>query len=194
MGEKEDLRKIEQRIDQILKKIRDDYPFQVSRRIVFSRGRLQMFIEYDIVPEIRWTKEIKVDILKDDYLPPFKKKKILFSYPEFQKENVWLNTYILEAVVSDKISRIMDVDKEVRDIYDLWYLLNLNLDVTKIKIEIRNRLGYELNLFTLLREIKLSNFRKTWQLRLAKQIKRLPPYDAVIRELSELIRSKLIDS
>jgi len=192
--EKEELKEYEQRVDQILTKITYDYPFQLNKVTRFNKERLQIFISYDIVTEIRGVKELKVDILKDDFIPAFQKKKIQFTYPEFKKEHVELNTYILEAIASDKISRILGVDKEVRDIYDLWYLLNLELDFSKIKSEFRKKFGFEIHFSNLLNEITLPVFKRNWRIRLERQVKNLPSYEIVVKELKELIENKLIKS
>lgn len=111
---------------------------------MFERDRLQLFIIYDIIPDIKGIKELKVDILKDYYIPKHERKRLLFSYPEFKNKNLILETYALESVVCDKIRRILDVDNEPRDLYDLWYLLKLNLDIKIIRKEFKNKYGYEI--------------------------------------------------
>jgi len=133
-----------------------------------------------------------VDILRDSFMPSYQKKKILFSYQEFEKENSNLKTYRLESVVSDKISRILDVDNEPRDIYDLWYLLKLEIDTIKIKAELKKRHGYDIYLPNLLTEVNKEAYRRNWQIRLEKQIINLPNYELVVEELKKLIKEKLL--
>lgn len=101
-----------------------------------------------------------------------------------------LNTYILESVVSDKISRILDVDDEPRDLYDLWYLLKLNLDIKIIKKEFSKRHGFSIDISNLLSEITKENFKRNWKVRLERQIKNLPLFEVVIKELKKLIMEK----
>src|SRR5665648_648469 len=90
-------------IIQILQKISSDYPIKTDTRSMFERDRLQLFITYDIIPDIKGIKELKVDILQDYYIPKHESKKLLFSYPEFKNKNSILETYALESVVCDKI-------------------------------------------------------------------------------------------
>lgn len=92
---------------------------KIDKRSIFERDRLQLFILYDIIPDIKGIKELKVDILQDYYIPKHERKRLLFSYPEFENKNSILKTYVLESVVCDKIGRILDIDNEPRDLHDL---------------------------------------------------------------------------
>ena len=190
--EKENLEDLEQRFDRILLKISSDFPFKPIKESRLKNDRLQIFVLYDIVPNIRGTKELKLDILKDIFIPSFKKKKIIFKYKDFKEKDCQLNTYILESVVVDKISRILDIDKEARDIYDLWYLLKFNLNILKIKEELKKRFGYEVYFHNLLDEINSEAYKQAWKIRLTRQIKKLPPFKIVNTQLEELIKKKLI--
>jgi len=188
----EDLKGYEQRIDKLLARINSEYPFHLDKRLELRKDRLQFFILYDIFTEIKAVKELKVDILRDSFIPSYERRKMLFSYQEFEKEKLSLKTYRLESVVSDKISRILDVDNEPRDIYDLWYLLKLEIDVIKIKIELKKRYDYDIYLPNLLTEITKEAHKRNWQIRLEKQIPNLPRYETITEELKDLIKTKLL--
>ncbi len=156
------------------------------------KDRFQFFILYNIFTEIKAVKELKVDILRDSFIPSYRMMEMLFGYQEFKEENLSLKTYALESVVSDKISRILDVDNEPRDIYDLWYLLKLEIDTIRIKAELKERHGYEVYLPNLLTELSKESYRKNWQIRLEKQILKLPSYETMREELQNLIQTKLL--
>ena len=177
-------------IIQILQKISSDYPIKIDNRSIFERDRLQLFIIYDIIPDIKGIKELKVDILKDYYIPKHERKRLLFSYPEFKNKNLILETYALESVICDKIGRILDVDNEPRDLYDLWYLLKLNLDIKTIRKEFNNKYGYEILISNLLREIIKDDYKQNWENRLIYQVFNLPDFDIVIKDLNKLIKNK----
>jgi len=181
-------------IDHIIEKINLEFPYNLKARFEFGNDRLQLFISYDIIPEIRAAKELKLDILKDSYFPPILNKQILFIYEAFRGEKADLRIYTLESVVVDKICRILDVDNEPRDLYDLWYLLRLSLDERKIKQGFKKKIGYDIYYPNLLNAIKNDDYRRNWEIRLTKQIKDLPQYKSVVRELEELIEKKLIGS
>jgi uncharacterized protein len=192
IDEIENLRECEQRIDKLLATVNSEYPFRLNKRSEISKDRLQFFILYDIFTEIKAVKELKVDILRDSLIPSYQTRRVLYSYQEFEKANLSLKTYKLEAVVSDKISRILDVDDEPRDIYDLWYLLKLEVDIARIKEELKKRYGYDIYLPNLLTEITKEVYKRNWQIRLEKQIPNLPRYETITEELKDLIKTKLL--
>ncbi len=177
-------------IIKILQKISSDYPIKIDKRSMFERDRLQLFIIYDIIPDIKGIKELKVDILRDYYIPKHERKRLLFSYPEFENKNLILETYALESVICDKIGRILDVDDEPRDLYDLWYLLKLNLDINIIRKEFKNKYSYEIIIPNLLREILKDDYKQNWENRLVNQMFDLPDFDTLIKDLNKLIKGK----
>jgi len=173
-----------------LQKISFDYPIKIDKRSIFERDRLQLFIIYDIVPDIKGLKELKVDILQDYYIPKHGRKRLLFSYPEFENKNSILKTYVLESLLCDKIGRILDADNESRDLYDLWYLLKLKLDIKIVREEFKNKYGYEILIPNLSREIVKDDYKQNWENRLIFQISELPDYNMVIKDLNKLIKKK----
>ncbi len=187
---KKEINIYQEMIIQILQKISSDYPVKMDKRSMSKSDQLQLFITYDIIPDIRGVKELKVDILQDYYIPKHERKRLLFTYPEFENKNSVLETYALESVVCDKIGRILDVDNEPRDLYDLWYLLKLNLDINIIRKEFKNKYGYEILIPNLLREIVKDDYRQNWRNRLIYQMFDLPDFDIVIKDLNKLIKEK----
>ena len=93
-------------------------------------------------------------------------------------------------MVCDKIGRILDVDNEPRDLYDLWYLLKLNLDINVTRKEFKNKYGYEIIIPNLLREIVKDDYRQNWRNRLIYQMFDLPDFDMVIKDLIKLVKEK----
>ena len=84
----------------------------------------------------------------------------------------------------------MDVDNEPRDLYDLWYLLKLNLDINMIREEFKNKYGYEILIPNLLREIVKDDYKQNWQNRLIHQILDLPDFKVVTENLNSMIKEK----
>ncbi len=192
VNDKENLVDYKTKVEEIIEKINSEYPYNLDKRFESAGDRLQFFISYDIIQEIRVVKELKVDILKDTYIPPCVRKRILFSHREFMHENTRLKTYNLESVVVDKICRILDVDYEPRDLYDLWYLLKLDLNAKKIIEGLKKKFGYEIHLPNLLSAIRSEDYRRNWEIRLTRQIKDLSSFGSLTSELQELISEKLI--
>jgi predicted nucleotidyltransferase component of viral defense system len=188
----ENLEDYGEKMGNIIDKINLEFPYNVRKRFESESDRLQLFISYDIIPEIRAVKELKIDVLKDSYIPPTLNKRILFVYEAFKGERAELRIYTLESVAVDKICRILDVDNEPRDLYDLWCLLRLGLDTEKIKKGFNEKVGYDIYYPNLLIAIKNEDYRRNWEIRLTKQIKDLPQYEFVVGELERLIEKKLI--
>lgn len=187
------LKETELKLETLLNRISADYPSRLTQKPEINSEHFQSFISYDIIPEIKATKQLKVDIWKDDNIPGWQSKQVLFTHQDFKEEIGRFKTYNLESVISDKINRVLDVDKEARDIYDLWYLLKLCLDIPLVHRELKNKFGYNPYLPDLLDKIKAREFRVNWQIRLTHQIANLPDYDIVLNELTELINSKLLN-
>jgi len=192
VGDKENLEDCRTKLFETIEKVNSEYPYNLDKRFESESDRLQLFVSYDIIQEIRAVKELKVDILKDDHIPPCERRRILFSHREFSHEDAKLITYNLESFVVDKIMRILDVDSEPRDLYDLWHLLKLDLNVERIKEGLRSKLGYETSLPNLLRAVQSEDYRRNWEIRLTRQIKDLPSFMSLTTELKELISEKLI--
>jgi predicted nucleotidyltransferase component of viral defense system len=192
VGDKENFEDYVKKFGKTIEKINLEYPYDLEKRFESEIDRLQFFISYDIIPEIRAVKELKIDVLKDDYIPPTLRKRISFGYQEFKHEKTMIRTYTLESVAVDKICRILDVDNEPRDLYDLWYLLKLSINPGKIKKGFTKKFGYDIYYPNLLSAIGNEDYRQNWEIRLTKQIKDLPHYEFILNELEELIEKKLI--
>jgi len=180
------------KMGKILDIINLEFPYNLRKRFNSESDRLQLFISYDIIPEIRAFKELKIDVLKDSYIPPTLNKPILFVYEAFLGEKAELRIYTLESVAVDKICRILGVDNEPRDLYDLWHLLRLGIDTEKIKRGFNKKIGHDIHYASLLSAIKNEDYRRYWEIRLTKQIKDLPHFEFVSKELERLIEKKLI--
>ena len=190
VNEKYSLDEYEKNINKIFTKISSDYPFHLDQRREYNNGRLQLFVLYDIITEIQVTKELKIDIVQDTYIPEHNKKKIVFTFDEFKNKNNMIRTYTLESIISDKIGRILDIDNEPRDIFDLYYLMKQKINTHKVRGEFSKKWGYNFDLHNLLREFKKQDYIKTWKIRLEKQIRNLPQYEQILEELNKILKQK----
>ena len=74
--------------------------------------------------------------------------------------------------------------------YDLWYLLKLNLDINIIRKKFKNKFGYKILIPNLLREIVKDDYKQNWENRLVHQIVDLPDFKVVIGNLNSMIKEK----
>ena len=183
------LNNYEGNINRALNEIQKELPVELNIVNILhpQKGHLQLFISYNIVPDILSAKELKIDIVEDNLVLPSKKRKIIFSFSDFKKLGRVLNTYDLESISAEKILRIMDVVDEPRDLWDLLYLLKSKVKIENIKKSFVEKCGANIDISNLLRAIKNPNYKKTWDTRLNNQIPKLVEYEHVIRKLEILI-------
>lgn len=178
-------------IIQILEKLRTENPQILGWTVKKERDRLQIYIQYDIIAEVKKTdKNLKLDFFEKQEMPVYSVRTLRFLHDEFRKEPVFLNVYTLETVAADKISRIISIEKEARDIYDLKQVFSENLDTAVMNAEFRKNHSFDIDPVDLVRKIAGNSFRRTWETRLSHQIRDLPGYDLYIRELTALIKEK----
>jgi len=192
---KEGLGDISKHLLKVIEKFNQDFPVEageIEEKRVLKDGRLQIFFSYNIVPEIfsGSGKELKVDILEDNFLPPFRNRPIKFSYQDLKEFKADLSAYDLESVMADKISRLFDVIDEPRDVYDLWKLMIENLKFQKVKEIFQNKHGYFFDDKDLILEIQKQSYKVNWKNRLSRQIPNLPDFKKVKSDLERLIKIK----
>ncbi|HAX62213.1 MAG TPA: hypothetical protein DCX95_06660 [Elusimicrobia bacterium] len=181
----------EKTIGDMLSKASKRLPVALKIKSVFypQHGHLQMFVSYDIIPEIHSAKELKIDIIEDSTVLPSRNRKINFSYEYFKKSDCFLNTYNLESIIAEKIGRILDVVDEPRDLWDLRYLLKSKIKIRDAKKSFGKKYGTEINISSLLNAVKNKNYKKMWDVRLKNQLPNLTEYETVVKELEILIKS-----
>lgn len=180
------------KIENMLEKMRRDLPVKLIQVSRFpQKGHLQIFLSYDIVPEISSVKELKIDIVEDDIVLDSRRRKILFSFPEFENASRFLNVYDLESIVTEKIGRILDVVDEPRDLWDLWYILKSGLAVQVVNKLFYQKYGSPIHLNNLLTAMKKSGYKNSWHTRLVYQVPNLIGYEQIIGELESLLTNNL---
>jgi hypothetical protein len=68
----------------------------------------------------------------------------------------------------------------------------LGLNAGIIKKGLNKKFGYDIYYPNLLSAIGNEDYRQNWEIRLTKQIKDLPHYEFILKELEGLIEKKLI--
>lgn len=134
-------------------------------------------------------KDIKVDISKDEllYNAP-EDKKITNSYSDLEQEEYSILCYTLEEVIAEKMRSVMQRTAP-RDIYDLWYLFEVEGQDIEDHIfafqDKANYKGYDPEELIEIIERKEKIFAKHWQEHLANQMTEIPDFNDVWRELGK---------
>ncbi len=133
-------------------------------------------------------KDIKVDISQNEliYNGP-EERQIINTYSDLE-EKYSIFCYSLGEVIAEKIRSIMQRTAP-RDIYDLWYLFEIEGQVLEDHVfafqDKAKHKGYDPNKLTKVIEQKEKTFAKHWKDHLANQMTEIPDFNDVWRELGK---------
>ena len=135
-------------------------------------------------------KKVKVDISRSEKLE-FESviKSAIIEYSDEDEYN--LLCYSLEELLIEKLRCVMQ-RMQPRDYYDIWYLLEVHgMDIDFYTTEFRNKCvskSLEPNDFHKKLEQKLPQYKARWQKSMNDQIKQLPDFDQVQREVQRHLK------
>lgn len=133
-------------------------------------------------------KDIKVDISQNEliYNAP-EEKQIVNTYSDIE-EKYSIFCYSLGEVIAEKMRSIMQRTTP-RDIYDLWYLFEVEgQDIKNHVFAFQDKAkhkGYDPNELTKVIEQKEKTFAKHWKEHLTNQMTEIPNFNNVWRELGK---------
>jgi predicted nucleotidyltransferase component of viral defense system len=135
-------------------------------------------------------KRVKVDISKNELLQFELETKPLFStYSDHIDSSV--KCYSLPEVMTEKLRSLLS-RQQPRDFYDLWYLSEIEgMEMNDYIAEFGTKAKYKgLNPESLESRIEkiLPTFKSRWESSIKEQIKDLPPFEQVSRELGRHFR------
>jgi uncharacterized protein len=135
-------------------------------------------------------KKVKVDITRKEVIEfPAILKPVFIHYSDLKDFEVLC--YPLEEVLIEKMCALMG-RTQPRDLYDLWYLLEYDkMDITYSWPEFARKAKNKGHLSSAFKEkvqAKMNSFRGRWQGSLSSQIRDLPDFDLVVRELNKHLR------
>lgn len=166
-------------------------PLEIIDNNEHEDGGINFYISY-IGPlgGQRNNKRVKVDISRTEILvfAPVSQKMIL-NYTD-QEEHKLL-CYPLEEVLVEKLRSVMQ-RMQARDFYDIWYLLEIhgmdvNFYINEFKKKCESK-GLNPSEFHKKMELRLPQYKGRWQNSMNDQIKDLPDFDKVEREIQRHIR------
>jgi predicted nucleotidyltransferase component of viral defense system len=152
-------------------------------------GNINFYIAYNGV--LGGTgKRVKVDISKNELLKFDLVEKPLFAvYSDHISSN--LKCYLLSEVVTEKLRSLLS-RQQPRDFYDLWYLSEIEgLEMSDYSLEFEEKARHKSlkpeNLEKRIEQL-LPAFKSRWEKSISGQIKDLPPFEQVSRELGRHFR------
>ena len=149
-------------------------------------GNLQFYIDY--VASLQGSmgsRDLKIDVTRDEILETEIEIKTIFrSYSDLE-ENFELQCYSLVEVLIEKMTALMG-RTEPRDLYDFWYLTEIErIDVADNLFSFNSkaqRKNQDPNSFMQKILAKESLFKQYWDKKLSSQIHDLPEFEEVFRE------------
>ncbi len=133
-------------------------------------------------------KDIKVDISQNElvYNAP-EEKQIINTYSDLE-ETYSIFCYSLGEVIAEKMRSIMQRTAP-RDIYDLWYLFevegqDIEDHIFAFQVKAKHK-GYDPNELTKVIKQKEKTFAKHWKEHLSNQMTEIPDFSDVWRELGK---------
>lgn len=135
-------------------------------------------------------KKVKIDIARSEQLEfSAISKNLLLSYSD-QEEHKLL-CYSLEEILIEKMRSVMQ-RMQARDFYDIWYLLEIhgmdaNFYVNEFKSKCKSKNLTATDFFEKL-EQRLPQYKGRWGKSIKEQIKDLPEFVQIERELMRLLK------
>lgn len=183
-----DTTKIRSELESIYKYVGEESRIKlgIENEVVHNTGNFNFYITY-IGPLGGTDKSIKVDISSDEKLStnPIQ-RKVLNLYTDL-KEEYKILSYTLDEIIVEKMRSLMQRTIP-RDLYDLWYLFNeegLNIeDFVFNFIPKAESKGYDYKNLVKVVTAKMKIFKKSWENSLSNQMREIPNFDDVWRELN----------
>lgn len=135
-------------------------------------------------------KRVKIDISRSEQLvfEPVM-KDVFIGYSDMEEHQ--LLCYPLEEILVEKMRSVMQ-RMQARDFYDLWYLLEQHeMDVDFYKSEFESKCkSKEINPADFPKKLaeRLPQYKGRWQSSMSEQIKELPDFDQVEREVQRHLK------
>lgn len=166
-------------------------PLEITDNNEHEDGGINFYISY-IGPlgGLGANKRVKVDVVRAEQLefkPVF--QKVFLSYSDQEEHH--LLCYSLEETLVEKMRAVMQ-RMQARDFYDIWYLLEVHgMDIDFLVNEFKSKCeskGLSASDFFKKLEQRLPQYKGRWQKSMKDQIKDLPDFDQVERELQRHFR------
>ena len=166
-------------------------PLEIIDNNEHEDGGINFYISYSgPLGGQRSSKKIKVDISRSEKMEfkPVNKKafKVYSDTDKFQ-----LLCYSLEEVLIEKMRSVMQ-RMQARDFYDIWYLMEKQgLDIDFYMNEFKNKCsgkGLISSMFPAKLSERIPQYKGRWQVSLKDQIKDLPDFEQVEREVQRNLK------
>jgi uncharacterized protein len=149
-------------------------------------GSLQLYVNYiGPLKGLLGSRDVKIDITRGEIIETEILEKSIFRAYSDLEDDFKLRCYSLSEILIEKMAALMG-RTEPRDLYDFWYLTELEqMDVRDVLPDFARKAankGLSVSEFMGKTLAKEARFKKDWENKLRSQIHELPPFEAVFRE------------
>ena len=191
-GEEFDIESIKTAFAELIEWVYEESRISLSTKdeTQYETGNFSFYISYTgPLGGAGANKDIKVDISKDELIYNSPEEKVIInSYSDLENEKYVILCYSLGEIIAEKMRSIMQRTAP-RDIYDLWYLFEIEgLDIEDYIFAFQDKAKYKRydpKDLTEVVEKKKKIFAKQWQEHLSNQMTEIPDFNDVWRELGK---------
>jgi len=179
---------VSERVQEIFKIIEKKSGIKLNLKSEFSNpDYLQLKIQYQGVISRNW---IKVDFTKNDLVENLVKMSIKKDYSDYIDFKIKVES--VEEIFCSKLRTVIE-RKKCRDYFDLWKLINLSIDLDKVKKTLKDKLKIKNIKFTSMNQMFPKDLDETlipyWEKQLGRLVQPLPDLELVLEELKSFIES-----
>lgn len=163
-------------------------------------SRARMYMSYSGYDEIVGApKEIQIDFAHGrEIAGQVKTRKVIETYTDLKKKSRALKVQTLNTILANKLGLLPDSNrKEPRDVFDIWFLLNrldqFDFNLDQVKDTFKQKYGYYPSLSVLRPHLHNRSYADRWEIRLGKQIARLPEIKVVMRDIEAKLKELFED-
>lgn len=161
-----------------------------QKNIIAARGRAQLYVNYIGNDEIIGApKEIRLDFSMD--MEPYGttlNRKVIETYSDLKNKNILLSVMSLNTIFANKLGLLFDSTRnEPRDLFDIWFLIQrldkFDFDLNQVCNIFKEKFSFLPSYSILSRNLNNPSLKKSWNIRLGKQLSELPDIDNVIDDI-----------
>lgn len=163
--------------------------------IAQMKDRVQLHIQYSGYDEIIGApKRVRIDfVMHSDFYGEVIDKHIINSYGDLEDKHDVISVMTLNTILANKLGLLTDSTRnEPRDLFDIWFLLqrmnDFDFDLAKICKIYKDKYSFQPTFSVLNSGLQKPSLKKFWDVRLQKQMGKLPQIEVVINEVKVVLK------
>ena len=166
-----------------------------TNKTISDDSRARMYMRYSGYDEIVGApKEIQLDLAHGrEMVGETENHKVIETYTDLKKKGRVLTVQTLNAILAVKLGLLMEgARKEPRDVFDVWFLLNrldqFDFSLGRLKDAFKQKYAFYPSLSVLCPHLHNRSYAERWEIRLKKQIARLPEIKIVMKDIEAKLK------